>query len=107
MLIRKNSNITKWSPAKYCGMEAGTCYIAAEIDSALVDNGNYICTVGDGKTYGGYVNHQLQSQFSYSVQIAINVYLPQVNSLRASQSTKRSQLNVMQATNHFILITQT
>ena len=45
------------------------CYIAGEIDSSEVDSDGYLFYVGDGKTYGEYINHPLKPNQEYGVQI--------------------------------------
>ena len=48
------------------------CYIAARLDSNLINEDGYIFYIGDGKEYGGHVNKPLQPLAFYSAEIAVS-----------------------------------
>jgi len=57
-----------------------SCYITAEIlanDTKLSTPGGYEFTVGDGKSYNGYMNTKLTSATEYDVWIA-TTWVPKV-----------------------------
>jgi len=51
------------------------CYIAAEIDSSLVDSDGYDFRVGDGKTYQDYYNTPLEPNQDYKIYQAVTVQM--------------------------------
>ena len=71
---------------EYCNTESNSCYITAELDSKLIDDG-YILYIGDGKEYGGYINKPLRPLTSYSIELALRVYMEQVNKVQKSLTT--------------------
>lgn len=58
--------------------QPGPCYITAEL-GANYSSSSQIFTIGDGQTYGGYVNHPLQVDRDYSVYIGVMVELEPVS----------------------------
>ena len=77
VLVKESNKISKRSVTTECDKK-DRCHIAAEIENDLIGEDGYQFLVGDGKTYGGYLNVPLRPGHNYSVHIAVNVWLPKV-----------------------------
>ena len=77
--MRKQPAVKKRTTVQKC-TDDNDCYIAAELESQLVDYDGYTFYIGDGKEYGGYINRALEPGVSYSAEIAITIALPKASS---------------------------
>ena len=76
--MRKQPAVSKRSTVQKC-TDDYDCYIAAELESQVINADGYIFYIGDEKEYGGYINRALEPGVSYSAEIAITIALPKVS----------------------------
>lgn len=51
-----------------------TYYVTAEINATLIDTeGQYVFYIGDGRYYGGYENHPLEPDISYTAHFVVDI----------------------------------
>ena len=81
MLINKIPTLSKRLTVLKC-TDDNDCYIAAELESQLINADGYTFYIGDGKEYGGYINRALEPGVSYSAEIAITIALLKVSDNR-------------------------
>ena len=75
--MTQNWNVTKRSIDIKCG-NGKHCRVAAEMHNEDIEEDGYLLSLGDGKTYGKYVNTPLQPEYNYSVHVAITALLQEV-----------------------------
>ena len=100
MLISKIPTLSKRLTVQKCE-DDNDCYIAAELDSKLVDDDGYTFYIGDGKEYGGYINGALEPGVSYSAEIAMIILLPKAS----SKKQHFTQLKNVGVHNHSFIVT--
>ena len=69
-MIRKQPTVSKRSNPQTC-QDENDCYIAAELESEIVDNEGYIFYIGDRKEYGEYVNRALEPEIPYFAEVVV------------------------------------
>ena len=76
----EDQSIQRSSSTDECFSNTG-CYIAAKINNDLIGENGYHFFLGDEKTYGEFINLKLHPKQVYSINIAIDVWLPKVSTI--------------------------
>ena len=76
-MIRKQPTVSKRSILQKC-QDENDCYVAAELESEIVDNEGYIFYIGDRKEYGEYVNRALEPETRYSAEVIVVAFSAKV-----------------------------
>ena len=98
--MRKQPAVNKRSTVQKC-TDDNDCYIAAELESKVINADGYIFYIGDGKEYGGYINGALEPGVSYSAEIAMIILLPKAS----SKKQHFTQLKNVGVHNHSFIVT--